>query len=199
MDVKRFDAYQHWFWRQTEQFGPLTTGCGRLRGDTPLVVCLNFQGSKSNNVVADDGKAYSLNAMHGHDMHVVCFQSCGDRDNPSVSVSDTAYCIPANPMSDRVQAVCFSIGSMNSKGMLSDNPHAGIHETTVARTIDANGSNPAGYQGGDVVVMENYTGGGIAATLDASYWKGAGARNGKEREFICILRQEVHSQKTDTD
>ena len=38
MDVKGFDAYQHWFWRQTEQFGPLTTGCGRLRGDTPLVV-----------------------------------------------------------------------------------------------------------------------------------------------------------------
>ena len=31
----------------------------------------------------------------------------------------------------------------------------------------------------------NYTG-GIAATLDASYYKGSGARNGKEREFLAI-------------
>lgn len=33
---------------------------------------------------------------------------------------------------------------------------------------------------------QNYTGGGIAATLDASYWKGPGARNGKEREFLAM-------------
>lgn len=33
---------------------------------------------------------------------------------------------------------------------------------------------------------QNYSGGGIAATLDASYWKGAGSRNGKEREFVAI-------------
>lgn len=44
--------------------------------------------------------------------------------------------------------VCYSVGSMNSYGMLSKNPGTGIHETTVARTIDANGSNPTGYQGG---------------------------------------------------
>ena len=37
-----------------------------------------------------------------------------------------------------------------------------------------------------IPVIQNYTGGGIAATLDASYYKGAGSRNGKEREFICI-------------
>ena len=38
---------------------------------------------------------------------VICFQLCGDRNNPSISVSDTAYCIPANPMSDRGQSVCY--------------------------------------------------------------------------------------------
>ena len=37
----------------------------------------------------------------------ICFQLCGDRDNPSVSASETAYCIPANPMSDRGQALCY--------------------------------------------------------------------------------------------
>ena len=29
-------------------------------------------------------------------------------------------------------------------------------------------------------------GGGISATLDASYYKGSGARNGKEREFLAV-------------
>ena len=33
---------------------------------------------------------------------------------------------------------------------------------------------------------ENYSGGGVSATLDASYYKGSGARNGKEREFVAI-------------
>ena len=32
---------------------------------------------------------------------------------------------------------------------------------------------------------QNYTGGGISATLDANYYKGPGARNGKEREFLA--------------
>jgi DNA (cytosine-5)-methyltransferase 1 len=36
---------------------------------------------------------------------VAVVQLCGDRDNPSVSWSDKAYCLPANPMSDRGQAV----------------------------------------------------------------------------------------------
>ena len=35
----------------------------------------------------------------------VAFQLNGDRDNPGVSVSDTAFCLPANAMSDRSQAV----------------------------------------------------------------------------------------------
>ena len=35
----------------------------------------------------------------------VAFQACGDRDNPSISVSDTAFCLPANAMSDRGQAM----------------------------------------------------------------------------------------------
>ena len=37
---------------------------------TPIV--LNFQGSKGNNVVSQDGTCPTLNSMHGHDVHVVC-------------------------------------------------------------------------------------------------------------------------------
>ena len=56
-------------------------------------------------------------------------------------------------------AVCYSIGAMNSEGMLSDNPKSGYHETDVARTLDTNGSNPAGYQGRDVVICFKERGG----------------------------------------
>ena len=48
------------------------------------------------------------------------FQLRGDRDNPSVSCSDIAYTIPANPMSDRGQAVCvrnsYGIDMQGGKG-----------------------------------------------------------------------------------
>jgi DNA (cytosine-5)-methyltransferase 1 len=37
----------------------------------------------------------------------VAFQLAGDRSDPTVSVSDAAFCLPANSMSDRGQAVAF--------------------------------------------------------------------------------------------
>lgn len=53
-----------------------------------------------------------------------CFttQACGDRDNPSQSfIKEKAYTIPANPMSDRGQAVIYSIGhDMRSAGLTDD-------------------------------------------------------------------------------
>lgn len=48
----------------------------------------------------------------------------------------------------------FSIGSMNSEGMKSDNPNAGFYETETGRTLDENGGNPAAYQGGIAVVYD---------------------------------------------
>ena len=57
-----------------------------------------------------NGKGFRTDQMYTLDTvdrPAVAFQLCGDRRNPSVSTSDKAYCIPANPMSDRGQAVCF--------------------------------------------------------------------------------------------
>jgi DNA (cytosine-5)-methyltransferase 1 len=48
----------------------------------------------------------------------------------------------------------FSIGSYDSEGMKSSNPQAGIYETGTARTLDANGGNPAAHQGGMAVVFD---------------------------------------------
>ena len=42
----------------------------------------------------------------------MCFHLCGDRDNPYVTASDKAFTVPANPMSDRQQFVCYPINTM---------------------------------------------------------------------------------------
>lgn len=96
-------------------------------------------------------------ATDDHHVPSVCYpispvESIG-HDIRSTQFSKNGCCdtLTANDYKDPV-IVAYSIGSMNSKGMLSKNPTAGYHETDVARTIDANGSNPAGYQGGDVVL-----------------------------------------------
>jgi len=73
-------------------------------------VCYAIEGNVVDRVSAKNGKGWCEDVsptLNTQDRHAVCFQLCGDRDNPSVSTSDTAYCIPANPMSDRGQAVCY--------------------------------------------------------------------------------------------
>ena len=43
--------------------------------------------------------------------------------------------------------------------------------------------------------IQNYSGGGLSSTLDASYYKGPGARNGKEREFLAEEQAQAGSRK----
>jgi len=46
----------------------------------------------------------------------------------------------------------YGISGFNSEGMLSPNPHSGIYEAEVARTVDTSGGNPACNQGGIAIV-----------------------------------------------
>lgn len=78
--------------------------------------------------------------------------------------------------------ITYSIGGFNSEGMLSPNPHAGIYEADTSRTLDLNGGNPACNQGGIAVVCNK-----VEGTLDASYYKGTGSRNGREREIVAAV------------
>ena len=78
---------------------------GHLRG-----ICYAIEGNTVDRASMKNGRGWCENVsptLNTQDRHAICFQLCGDRDDPSVSVSDTAYCIPANPMSDRGQAVCY--------------------------------------------------------------------------------------------
>ena len=73
------------------------------------IVCLNFQGSKSNNVITEDGKCYSLNAMHGHDVHVVCFEpgilsrDCSAGNRAYMDICSTLRA----QMGDNQPAICY--------------------------------------------------------------------------------------------
>ena len=95
----------------------------------------------------------TLRANMGDNQPAVCISLEGNGSRPSHrgdGWSEDGMSFTLNTIEKH--AVCYSIGAMNSEGMLSRNPEAGYHETEVARTIDATGSNPAGYQGGDVVL-----------------------------------------------
>ena len=88
-------------------FQAMDCGGGRCDG---IVYCI--EGNVVDRASAKNGKGWCEDVsptLNTQDKHAVCFQLCGDRDDPSVSVSDTAYCIPANPMSDRGQAVCIAL------------------------------------------------------------------------------------------
>ena len=89
----------------------MPTLCSDSHG-TPHALCYAIQGNVVDRSSAQSGSGWCEDVsptLNTQDRHAVAFQLCGDRGNQSVSVSDTAYCIPANPMSDRGQAVCITI------------------------------------------------------------------------------------------
>jgi DNA (cytosine-5)-methyltransferase 1 len=83
------------------------------KSPTDLVYSLQGAGSTSktaNGSGWNEELSFTLNSTDVHGVaQPVAFQLAGDRDNPSVSVSNVAFCLPANPMSDRGQAVAQSM------------------------------------------------------------------------------------------
>lgn len=67
--------------------------------------------------------------------------------------SDTMYTL--NTVEQH--AVAYGIGSYDSNGMKSPNPHAGIYEAETSRTLDLNGGSPACNQGGIAIVQDAKT------------------------------------------
>ena len=41
------------------------------------IVMLNLQGSKGNSVAQEDGPSFTLNSMHGHDVHAIAYKPVG--------------------------------------------------------------------------------------------------------------------------
>jgi len=143
----------------------LTRGIGqRLDAETETMVAIalaeNTIGRQPQNGGNGDGftvggPMYTLNATGVHGVaQTIAFQLNGDRNNPGVSVSeDRAFCLPANPMSDRGQAVvhptAYAFDSLSSNSMKSSNPISGVNEVSVSKTLDTSrGLDPSCNQGG---------------------------------------------------
>lgn len=87
-----------------------TLNAGHAIGGQAHGICYAVEGNVVDRDSHKNGKGWCEDVsptLNTQDRHAICFQLCGDRDNPSVSTSDKAYCIPANPMSDRGQSVCY--------------------------------------------------------------------------------------------
>lgn len=100
-------------------------------------------------------------------------------------------------------AEAYIIDPLSSNSMKSNNPHSGFHKTDIAKCLDTSDGSPNKNQGGTVIVqsyVENSSGDGISGTIDASYYKGVGSREGKEREFVCIkcFSQDAYDKYTET-
>ena len=97
-------------------------------------------------------------------------QLAGDRSDPTVSTSEVAFCLPANPMSDRAQAVAHAQAV----------PFRDPSPTLTAKMQGASGWAPYNEDAHLVGVPH-----AVATTLDASYYKGQGMRAGQERTFVA--------------
>lgn len=52
-------------------------------------------------------------------------------------------------------SVVYSLDSLSSNSMKSNNPHSGFHEATIAKCLDTSDGNPCKNQGGNVVVQKS--------------------------------------------
>ena len=114
-----------------------------------------YMGTGSGNVPLKIEPAYSI-GKEGY--------SSGEKANFNFSVDEElAPTIQASgagavaaPEDDGPQSSqAFGIGAFHSKGMLSDNPHAGYYEADTSRTLDQSGGSPLPHQGG-MAVVETY-------------------------------------------
>lgn len=127
------------------------------------ICVLNFQGNKSGCGTLEDDTCFTLNTMHGSDVHCIvqqqqqnlhsCFcigngQAC-DTQGYTEEVSQTLNCMH-DPMTIIEPCAYQSVG-VNSNSMKSSNPNSGCYETEQAGTITTNGCVP-NNQGGTVII-----------------------------------------------
>jgi len=156
--VQGYDACQHHNWREADKLGPMTTGVGRVRGDTPLVA-YGIQGSMIGRADKNGPQGNGINedvsfTLNTTDRHAVAF-ACNQRDEVR-DMKDKSGALQAQPgmkqqtfIATKVYGIC----SYASNSMKSDNPHSGIYEAETSRTLDLNGGSPACNQGGMAIVQ----------------------------------------------
>lgn len=85
-----------------------------MKSNTNRVICLNFQGSKGNNIVTEDGTAFNLMSMHGHDVHVVCFQQ--NQREEVRNMGEQAGAITAESGMHNTNYLCYALDHVITTG-----------------------------------------------------------------------------------
>lgn len=77
----------------TEDCSPTLPSSDSGTNLAPTIAMINMQGSKGNSVAQEDGPSFTLNAMHGHDVHAVAYRvheenSTAMTGNGSANIAD---------------------------------------------------------------------------------------------------------------
>lgn len=154
------------------------------------VSVVGVEGIDIYNATTTGKVSKTLNSAATDSDHIpcVCYDARGNGDGKVVPTITGDH---NNRITDYT-ALCaeaYIIDPLSSNSMKSNNPHSGFHKTDIAKCLDTSDGSPNKNQGGLCVVeayVGNSSGDKVAGTLDASYYKGVGTRNGKEREFVVI-------------
>ena len=114
----------------------------------PLVLGMNHIAEKAESVVV--GKMTTMAAKQYKNPPIIL----DDQGGRVMSVSDDGKVGTLRAETHNHQPIViepYRIGSYNSSGMKSDNPHSGIYKTETANTLDASDPTPACQQGGIAV------------------------------------------------
>ena len=91
----------------------------------------------------------------------------------------------------------YGISPYESKGMLSDNPKAGIYRTDTSRTLDKSGGNPACHQGGVAVVEKSFAlQGSMIGRADKNGPQGDGVNEEVSFSLTAADRHAVYAMTT---
>lgn len=110
-------------------------------------------GAKARGIGYQEEISPTLTSVsHGANKSPAVVYAIGNGQADNTRLSDKTNALDC--MHDQ-QIVMYNISSMASNAMQSDNPHSGIYETQIARTIDHNGGDPRCNQGGTCVCEKN--------------------------------------------
>ena len=125
--------------------------------NTPAVVFKDHMGTGADNTPIKPEPAYSIGKEGFRSGEKANFNFSVDEElAPTIQTSGAgAVAAPERDREKPLDQKPYGIGSYKSKGMLSDNPQAGIYEADTSRTLDQCGGAPDRHQGG-IAVVETY-------------------------------------------
>lgn len=143
---------------RTDDKAPCLTAMAGMSGNNQPVVSYALQGSMigraDKNGPQGDGVnedvSFTLNTIG---RHAVAYGFCHRMGAKAHGIGFEAEKAPTLRSETPDTAVCYGIGAFESNAWKSDNPHSGVYEAEVAKTLDLNGGNPGCNQGGMAVVF----------------------------------------------